>query len=63
MQSPSMQLDDAVNLLKKARDALMSYRNTCVSDSQTTAKAMCNGMNTKAELKQKLLRTTQRYFG
>ena len=49
MQSPSMQLDVAVDLLKKARDALMSYRNSSFSDAQTTAKAMCNEMNTEAE--------------
>ncbi len=63
MQSPSMQLDVAVDLLKKARDALMSYRNTGFSDPQTTAKAMCNDMNTEAELKQKRLITTKRHFG
>ena len=44
MQSPSMQLDVAVDLLKKARGAFMSYRNIGFSDTQTTAKAMLNEM-------------------
>ena len=35
-----MQLDVAVDLLKKVRDVLMSYRNTGLSDAQTTAKAI-----------------------
>ena len=52
-----MQLDVADDLLKKATDALMSYRNTGFSDALTTAETMCNEMNTEAELKQKWLRT------
>nr|XP_023667508.1 uncharacterized protein LOC111843829 [Paramormyrops kingsleyae] len=59
IQSPSMQLDVAVDLLKKTRDSLTSYRNTGFSDAQTTAKEM----NVEAELKQKRLRTTKRHFG
>lgn len=63
MQSPSMQLDVAVDLLKKTKDSLTSYRNTGFSDAQTTAKEMCEEMNVEAELKQKRLRTTKRHFG
>ena len=59
MQSPSMQLV----LLKKARDALTSLRNTGFSVALTTAKAMCNEINREAELKQKHLGTTKRHFG
>jgi len=63
MQSPSMQLDVAVDLLKKTRDSLTSYRNTRFSDTQTIAKEMCEEMNVEAELKQKHLRTTKMHFG
>ncbi|XP_059182372.1 uncharacterized protein LOC131961119 [Centropristis striata] len=63
MQSPSMQLDVAVDLLKKTKDSLTSYRNTGFSDAQTTAKEMCEEMNVEAELKQKRLRATKRHFG
>ena len=62
MQPPPLQTNVAVNLLKKARDALMFYRNMDFSDTQTTAKAMCNRMNREAELKQRQLRTTKRHF-
>ncbi|KAL4008486.1 hypothetical protein ACER0C_002338 [Sarotherodon galilaeus] len=53
----------AVDLLKKTKDSLTSYRNTGFSDAQTTAKEMCEEMNVEAELKQKRLRTTKRHFG
>ncbi|XP_039475230.1 uncharacterized protein LOC120442587 [Oreochromis aureus] len=56
-------LDVAVDLLKKTKDSLTSYRNTGFSDAQTTAKEMCEEMNVEAELKQKRLRTTKRHFG
>lgn len=62
MQSPSMQLDVAVDMLKKTRDSLSCYRNTGFSDAQTTAKEMCEEINVEAELKQKRLRTTKRHF-
>ncbi|QQP39921.1 Uncharacterized protein FKW44_013792, partial [Caligus rogercresseyi] len=62
MQSPSMQFDVAVDLLKKTRDSLTSYRNTGFSDAQTTAKEMCEEMNVEAKLKQKRLRTTKKHF-
>lgn len=63
MQSPSMQLDVAVDLLKKTRDSLDSYRSTGFTSAQTTAKEMCDEMNVEAVLKQKRLRTTKRQFG
>lgn len=63
MQSPSMQLDVAVDLLKKTRDSLDSYRSTGFTSAQTTAQEMCDEMNVEAVLKQKRLRTTKRQFG
>lgn len=48
IQSPSMQLDVAVNLLKKTRDSLTSYKKTGFSDAQTIAKEMCEEMNMEA---------------
>ncbi|KAL6486779.1 hypothetical protein MHYP_G00034050 [Metynnis hypsauchen] len=62
MQSPSMQLDVVVDLLKKARDFLTSYRHTGFSDAQITAKEMCEEMNVEVVLKQKRLRSTKRHF-
>ena len=58
MQTPSMQLDVAADLLQKARDSLMSYKNKGISDVLTTAKALCNEMKTDAEW----FRTTKRHF-
>ena len=55
MQSPSMQIDVAGDLLRKVRDALMSYIHC--------KKTMWNEMNTEAELKQKQLRSEKRHFG
>ncbi|XP_036004551.1 zinc finger MYM-type protein 1 [Fundulus heteroclitus] len=63
MQSPSMQLDVAVDLLRKTRDSLSSYRNTGFSDAQTTAREMSEDMNVEAELEMKRLRTTKTHFG
>ncbi|GAA6083151.1 zinc finger MYM-type protein 1-like [Tachysurus ichikawai] len=63
MQSPSMQLDVAVDMLKKTRDSLDGYRNTGFSSAQATAKEMCEEMNVEAVIKQKRLRTTKRHFG
>ncbi|XP_034081663.1 uncharacterized protein LOC117552398 [Gymnodraco acuticeps] len=63
MQSPSMQLDVAVDLLKKTGDSLTCYRRTGFSDAQTTAKEMCEEMNVESVLKQKRLRSTKRQFG
>jgi len=63
MQSPSMQLDVAVDMLKKNRESLDGYRNTGFSSAQATAKEMCEEMNVEAVIKQKRLRTTKRHFG
>ncbi|GAA6090964.1 zinc finger MYM-type protein 1-like, partial [Tachysurus ichikawai] len=63
MQSPSMQLDVAVDMLKKNRDSLDGYRNTGFSSAQVTAKEMCEEMNVEAVIKQKRLRSTKRHFG
>lgn len=41
--SPSMQLDVAIDLLK--RDFMACYRTTGFSGAQTTAKEMCEEMN------------------
>ncbi|KAL1277057.1 hypothetical protein QQF64_023730 [Cirrhinus molitorella] len=60
MQSPSMQIDVAVDLLKKTRDSLDSYRSTGFMSAQTTAKEMCEKMNVEAVLKQRRLRTTKK---
>ena len=43
--SPSMQLDVAIDLLKKTRDFMACYRTTGFSGAQTTAKEMCEEMN------------------
>lgn len=53
MQSPSMQLDVAVDLLKKTRDSLDGYRSTGFSSAQATAKEMCEEMNVEAVIKTK----------
>lgn len=63
MQSPSMQLGVAVDLLKKTRDSFTNYRSTGFAAAQVTARQMCEEMNVEAELKQKRLRTTKTQFG
>ncbi|KAJ8385496.1 hypothetical protein AAFF_G00185920 [Aldrovandia affinis] len=60
MQSASMQLDVAVDLLKKTEASLVSYRGTGFASAQTSAKDICEEMNVEAVLKQK--RTTKRQF-
>ena len=62
LQSPSMQLDAAVDLLKKTRDSMACYRTTGLSDAQTTAKEMCEEMNVDTVLKQQRLRTSKKHF-
>ncbi|XP_064118937.1 uncharacterized protein LOC135223946 [Macrobrachium nipponense] len=54
-----MQLDVAVDILKKAETSLVSYRDTGFADAQTSAKEICGGVNVEAALKQKRLRTTK----
>lgn len=62
LQSQSMHLDVAVDLLRKAETSLGSYRDTGFADAQTSAKEMCEEMNVVAALKEKRLRTTKRQF-
>ncbi|XP_042216761.1 uncharacterized protein LOC121862523 [Homarus americanus] len=57
MQSTTMQLGVAVDLLKKTRDNIVSYRNTGFADALTIAKEICEAMNVDTVLKQKRLRT------
>lgn len=62
MQSPSMQVDVATNLLKKTKRALCDYRATGFVAAQMAAKDICEQMNVEAVLKQKRLRSTKRHF-
>ncbi|KAG1973804.1 zinc finger MYM-type protein 1-like isoform X2 [Pimephales promelas] len=62
LQSTNMQLDVAVNLVQKNKVELISYRKTGFSDAQTSAKEICEQMNTEAVLKEKRLRSTKRHF-
>ncbi|CAB4057678.1 Retinol dehydrogenase 14,Retinol dehydrogenase 13,Retinol dehydrogenase 11,Retinol dehydrogenase 12 [Lepeophtheirus salmonis] len=57
MQSPSMLLSVAVDLLNKTKHFLISYRKAGYAAAQSSAKQMCEEMNVEAELKQKCLRT------
>lgn len=47
LQSVSMQLDVAVNLLRKTEASLVSYRGTGFASAQVSAKAICDDMNVK----------------
>ncbi|CAB4062157.1 unnamed protein product [Lepeophtheirus salmonis] len=58
-----MQLGVAVNLLKKIKHFLTSYRKTGFAASQISTKQMCEERNVEPEFKQKRLRTTKRHFG
>jgi len=62
LQSPTMHLDVAVDLLKKAEVSLASYRSTGFADAQSSAKELCEEMNVVAALQQKRLRVTKRQF-
>jgi len=62
LQSVSMQLDVAVDLLRKTEASLVSYRGTGFASAQASAKDICEDMNVAAVLKQKRLRTTKRQF-
>ncbi|XP_064113659.1 uncharacterized protein LOC135220370 [Macrobrachium nipponense] len=55
LQSQCMQLDVAVDILKKAETSLVSYRDTGFADAQTSAKEIFEEMNAEAALKQKRL--------
>ncbi|KAK7922330.1 hypothetical protein WMY93_009232 [Mugilogobius chulae] len=62
MQSPSMQVDIAVGLLRKTESALQSYRATGFVSAQTSVKTICEEMNVEAVLQMKRLRSTKRHF-
>ena len=62
LQSETMQMDVAVDLLRKTEASLVSYRDTGFASAQVSAKEMCEEMNVEAVLKQKRLRTTKRQF-
>jgi len=52
LQSVSMHMDVAVDLLKKAEHSLTSYRSPGFTDAQSSAKEMCEEMNVVPALKQ-----------
>uniref|UniRef100_A0A8C1K3Y1 TTF-type domain-containing protein n=1 Tax=Cyprinus carpio TaxID=7962 RepID=A0A8C1K3Y1_CYPCA len=62
LQSASMQLDIAVNLISNAKASLTTYRDTGFSEAQTTATSICEVMNVEAVLKEKRLRNSKRHF-
>lgn len=62
LQSASMQLDIAVQLISTAKASLTLYRDTGFSDAQTTAQSICEEMNVEPVLKEKRLRTTKKHF-
>ncbi|XP_068115082.1 zinc finger MYM-type protein 1-like [Hyperolius riggenbachi] len=62
MQSESMQLDVAVDLLKKTEASLLDYRGTGFVSAQISAKDICEEMNVEPVLKQKRLRKTKLHF-
>ena len=62
MQSPGMDVDIVVGLLKKTERGLQSYRASGFVTAQMAAKDLCEDMNVEAVLKQKRLRSTKRHF-
>ncbi|KAM3833954.1 zinc finger MYM-type protein 1-like [Diretmus argenteus] len=62
MQSPKMQVDVTVNLLRKTQRELQDYRATGFVGAQTSAKELCESMNVEAVLKQRRLRSIKRQF-
>ena len=62
LQSETMQMDVAVDLLRKTEASLVSYRDNGFASAQVSPKEMCEEMNVEAVLKQKRLRTTKRQF-
>ncbi|KAI4802299.1 hypothetical protein KUCAC02_020147 [Chaenocephalus aceratus] len=57
-----MQLDIAVDLLRKTKTTLEDYRATGFASAQISAKDMCENMDVDAVLKEKRLRSTKRQF-
>lgn len=62
LQAETMQMDVAVDLLKKTEASLVNYRGTGFSSAKLSVKDMCEEMNVEAVLKQKRLQTTKRQF-
>ncbi|CAB4057594.1 unnamed protein product [Lepeophtheirus salmonis] len=62
MQTTSMQLAVAIDLLQNTKHFLTNYKKIVFAAAQITANPMCEEMNVEAELKQKRLRTTW-HFG
>lgn len=62
LQSATMQLDVAVDLLAKATTSLTAYRETGFASAQAIAKDICEEMNVEAVLKEKRLRSTKKHF-
>ncbi|XP_048870698.1 zinc finger MYM-type protein 1-like isoform X7 [Brienomyrus brachyistius] len=60
LQSETMQVSVAVNLLNQAEVALQSYRATGFVAAQSSAKDLCEEMNVEEVLTQKGLRSTDR---
>ncbi|KAJ3590260.1 hypothetical protein NHX12_008214 [Muraenolepis orangiensis] len=62
LQSASMQLDVAVDVIATAKTSLTQYRASGFAAAQTTAKDLCEEMNIEAVLVQKRLCNTKRQF-
>ncbi|XP_071749006.1 uncharacterized protein [Lepeophtheirus salmonis] len=62
MQSLFMAVGVAIDLLKKIKYFLTSYRKIGIAAAQIFAKQVCEEMNVEAELKQKCLSATKRHF-
>ena len=62
LQSETMQMDVAVDLLRKTEASLVGYRDSGFALAQVCAKEMCEKMNVEAVLKQKRIRKTKRQF-
>ncbi|XP_071745254.1 uncharacterized protein [Lepeophtheirus salmonis] len=62
IQSSSMQLGIAVDLLKKTKHFLTCYRKSGFAATKIKVKQICEEMSLEAELKQKRLRSSKRHF-
>ncbi|KAJ8359077.1 hypothetical protein SKAU_G00156020 [Synaphobranchus kaupii] len=62
LQSSTMQLDVAVNLLESTKSHLLSYRNDGFAAAQASAKDACEEMHVETVLKEKRLRSTKTHF-
>ncbi|KAF7655963.1 hypothetical protein LDENG_00047990 [Lucifuga dentata] len=57
-----MQLDVAVDLLRKTEASLRNYRRSGFAAAQATAQEICEEMNVEAVLKEKRIRNTKKHF-